>query len=232
MSSPATLEGARRDPVIRALAIGLCAVTIVVFAAFVVVFAIHRVTPIDEAKQFVDIGAEANLPSWWNTSLLVIVSVLAAVAAIRPYEAGETATATAWGVVATATAYLGLDEAASLHERLAGPVENTGLDLPTYAWLVPGVLLAAAGCSVLALAARRLPRTVARGLGIALATYGLGAIGFEALTGLVASEPGDDSLNPAFTIGITIEEGLEMTGCIIAAVVIAAEIRGGRVHDP
>lgn len=216
---------ARSDPVIRAVAVGLTAVTVVVFVAFIAVFAVHRLTPVDGAKRFVDIGAEANLPSWWNTSLLVIVSVLAVVASLRPFEAGERPAARAWWIVAAATAYLGLDEAAGLHERLAGPVESSDLDLPTYAWLVPGVLLAAVGCAVLVVAARQLPPRVARGLGFALATYAIGAVGFEAVTGLVTSEPGDDSLNPAFTIGIIIEEGLEMAACVMAACSIAAEIR-------
>ena len=47
-------------------------------------------------------------------------------------------------MVAAAAAYLSVDEAAALHERLANVVPS-GIDVTTYAWSLPGSLLAVAG---------------------------------------------------------------------------------------
>jgi hypothetical protein len=112
---------------------------------------------------------------------------------------------------------LSIDEATALHERLAEPVSAAGIDVPTYAWVVPGAALAIAGSAVLLFAGRQLPSPTAGRLGIALAAYGTAAVGIEAINGWIRDSRGD---SPLFTIGTTIEEAVEMVACAYAVAVI------------
>lgn len=48
----------------RAVCIVLATITGVVLFVFVTAFGVHRLTPIPVWKEFVDIGAEGNLPTW------------------------------------------------------------------------------------------------------------------------------------------------------------------------
>lgn len=209
----------------KSLSVALLGVTAAVMSAFVIVFGLNRTTSMDLAdlKTFVDIGGEANLPTWWNASLLFTMFLVAVVAAFVPALTRETsprdaATRGAWLVVAAAGAYLSLDETAGLHERLATPVRSSGLHLPTYAWLVPGAVIAAVGCLILVRAARLLPAPVVRRLGVALACYLAGAIGMEAVNGLFSDRLLDWEL--VFAAGTTLEESLEMIACILAITAI------------
>jgi hypothetical protein len=202
-----------RNVVSRRAAGLLLGTTAAIMAAFLAVFALHYLIPLDELKKFVDIGAESNLPAWWNAALLFLVAVLAVAAALRKGRCGAGA---AWWVIAAAAAYLSLDETAGLHERLARPAVAAGLQSPTYPWLALGVFVAGAGALVLFLAGRMLPWTAYRPLGAALVLYALGAVGTEAFNGWIRGvAPG-----VLFSGGLVLEEGLEMLGPIIAAVAI------------
>lgn len=191
----------------------LALVTGGVVAVFVVVFALHRLVAVPELKEFVDIGGEANLPTWWNASLLLAAALSAGLAAAVD---AHRARRRAWSVVGLAATYLSLDEVASLHERLSGPVRAAGFDVPTYAWLVPGVVLALVGSVVLVLVTRPLPAPTRRLLALSLALYGGGAVVLEAVNGLLR----DQGLRLLFSVGTTLEETLEMIACI--GVVVAA----------
>lgn len=209
----------------RRLGLALNLTTALVMTAFATVYALNRFTDLDlrKIKGAVDIGGENNIPTWWNGLLLLAVAVAAATAAFartaasggRPPRRAET---WSWLVIAGAAAYLTLDELAQLHERLNEPVRSTGIDLPTYAWLLPGVVIAATGALVLIRAARTLPPRVARRLGIALACYLAGAIGMEAINGLFSGRWLD--LELVFAAGTTLEETLEMAACILALTAI------------
>lgn len=149
---------APKDIAVRTgLALGL--VTVAILAAFVGIAALNYVVRVPGLKQFVDIGGEANLPTWWNASLPFLVSV-GAVAA-RAAES-DRRRRRAWSLVALAGVLLSLDETASLHERLAAPVRSAGIDVATYAWLVPGVLVALTGSVVLIMVGRALARPTRR----------------------------------------------------------------------
>lgn len=221
----------------RALGLVLILTTALVIAAFVVVFALNRVGGADLAgvKTVVDIGGENNVPTWWNGALLFGVAAAAAIVAFAATPTrGERSTALteqrAWLVIAAAAGYLTLDELAQLHERLNEPVRAAGLDLPTYAWLLPGVVIAAAGALVLARAARLLPPFTARRLGLALAVYLAGAIGMEAVNGLFSGRWLD--LELIFAVGTTLEESLEMLACILALTAIVDHLAAPRPAAP
>ena len=129
----------------------LLGVTAAVMLLFLGVFSLHYVTPLDEAKAFVNIGGEANLPTWWNASLLFLVTTLAATAA---FTAAGRSIRVSWSVIAAAAAFLSLDEAVALHERLARPLADARIWAMTYPWLVLGVVVALVGSVVLILAGR------------------------------------------------------------------------------
>jgi hypothetical protein len=200
----------------RSLAVVLSGVTIVLLAAFVAVYAIHRVQPIPDAKPIVDIGGEHNLPSYWNAFLLLLVSVGALVASRHDTRTNPTAR-WAWLVVATAGLYLTLDEAFELHERLADPVTSRGIDIGTYAWVLAGAILAFAGAAILVTTGRHLPASARNRLALALGIYGASAIGMEAVNGW-SREHDHDTL---YTLGTLIEETGEMGACILAVATIA-----------
>ncbi|MGF9661626.1 hypothetical protein AAIH25_07140 [Arthrobacter crystallopoietes] len=208
-----------RRPAARLVARFLLAVTAAVMTAFVAVFALHYAVPLEEAKAFVDIGAESNLPTWWNASLLFLTAVLAAAAAVA---ADPGRPRLAFGVVAAAAAYLSVDETAGLHERLARPMLAAGVETPTYPWLILGTAMGLLGAAVLCLAGRALPREIAPRLALALACYAGGALGVEAINGSLR-EGGPGIL---FSAGLMLEEGLEMTACIIAVAAMADHLSG------
>lgn len=212
----------------RAVGRLLTRITALVLAAFLLVFTLNKFGPeLSGLKQVVDIGGENNLPTWWNGLLLLAVAVAAFRASAQRGPGGRPLPLPqrrAWLVIAAAAGYLCLDEIVQLHERLNGPVRATGLDLPTYAWLVPGVVIALTGCVVLARAARRLPVFTRRRLGVALACYFLGAIVMEGVNGLFSGRWLDIEL--VFAAGTTVEEALEMSACILALTAIVDHLAG------
>lgn len=190
---------------------GLWAVTASVMLLFMIVFAAGRVTPLPTVKALVDIGGEANVPTWWNACLLLTAGIAAIVAR---WDEKRPEVRRAWSLVAAAAVYFSIDEATGLHELLGRPLGALDVDIATYNWVLPGLVLALAGTAVLVHVGRRLPAAVRRRLATALGCYLAGAIGVEAFNGWVG--PG----GPVFTIGMIVEESLEMGACILAIVAI------------
>jgi hypothetical protein len=183
--------------------------TVVLFAAFVFVFWFHEhVGSITRPRAFLNVNGEANLPTWWNASLLLAVAFCASVAR---FQERDPARRRAWLLVAVAGLVLSMDEITSLHERLNGLVLSTGLTPRTFPWLIPGVFIAAAGFILLVRVGRALPSPARRPLLLALMAYAAGAIGVEAVNGLLR-----EVRWLYYVMGTTVEEALEMAACILA----------------
>ncbi|MFF1377496.1 hypothetical protein [Streptomyces sp. NPDC058308] len=170
-------------------------------------------------RRLVNVDVEANLATWWNSTLLLAVTGMALTAALLSGR-GTRPGRLSWLGLAAATALLSIDETVSLHERL-GEVGRTwkkwaGGALPTHAWVLPGALLAAVGTVCAVLWARRLPRDLRTGLLGALAVYLGGALLAEAFNGW-ALENGHSTV---LMLGTLVEEGLEMGGCLVALAVL------------
>ncbi|MER5305993.1 hypothetical protein ABT039_41920 [Streptomyces lasiicapitis] len=166
-------------------------------------------------RRFVNVDLEANLATWWNSTLLLAVAGVALTAALLSGPDARPGRLS-WLGLAAATALLSIDETASLHERL-GEVgkswkEWAGGSLPTHAWVLPGALLAVAGTVCAVLWARKLPRDLRNGILAALGVYLGGALVTEAFNGW-ALEHGHRTV---LMLGTLVEEGLEMSGCLVA----------------
>lgn len=170
---------------------------------------------IPDIRRLVSVDVEANLPTWWNSTLLLAVAGLALTAALLSSGAARPGRLSWLGLTA-ATALLSADETVSLHERL-GEVGRSwkrwaGGSLPTHAWILPGAVLAAVGTVCAVLWARGLPRALRRGLLGALAVYLGGALITEAFNGWAH----EHSYSTVLMLGTIVEEGLEMGGCLVA----------------
>ncbi len=213
---PAAATTVARRP--KQVVVALLTVTISLVLVFGTVLVIHdSITPIPRIRALVNINGEANVPAWWNGALLMTIGFGALVA--RAFET-DRAARLAWLTVAAAGFALSLDEIAGLHERLGAPVRAIGIEVPTFAWLVPGVIIAAALFIVLVTLGRGLPERARRWLFLALVCYLVGAIGVEAINGTLR---GADRLL-YYWIGTTAEETIEMLSCVVAIGAIAREI--------
>jgi hypothetical protein len=197
------------------LVVALLTGTAVVVLASSVVLVLHEyVYSMSRPKSLFNINGEANLPTWWNSALLLLIGIGALVA--RAFET-ERRPRLAWLIVAVSGFALSLDEIASLHERLGKPVRDLGIAIPTFGWLIPGVVIATGLFVLLVSTGRALPQPVRRGLLIALICYLGGAIGIEAINGTLRAP----ELLTYYWIGTTVEETVEMVSCIVAIGVIA-----------
>ncbi|EPH42621.1 hypothetical protein ABT390_23160 [Streptomyces aurantiacus] len=184
---------------------------------------------IPTVRRFVNVDLEANLATWWNSTLLLAVAGMALTAALLSGR-GARPGRRSWLGLAAATALLSIDETASLHERL-GEVgkswkEWAGGSLPTHAWVLPGAVLAAAGTVCAVLWARKLSRDLRYGLLGALGVYLGGALLTEAFNGWAHAH----SHSTVLMLGTLVEEGLEMSGCLVALAVLGRYVV--LEHDP
>jgi hypothetical protein len=165
--------------------------------------------------EMINVGVEGNVATWWNTTLLLGVAGIA-LAAYTLSSAGSRVSRLAWLMIALVAGYLSLDEAAGLHERMGPPIgewaTQRGIALPTYAWLIPGTVVAVLGIVVMLRWSRRLPTDLRNGLVGAVAIYFTGAVVVEAVNGWTRRRR-HDLLN---MLGTTVEEGLEMAACLVA----------------
>lgn len=167
-----------------------------------------------------NVNAEGNLATWWNSTLLLSVAGVALVAAALTGR-GPGPSRLSWLGLSAMAALLSIDESIEVHERL-GEVgsewtDSLGTSVPTYAWVLPGAVVAVAGTVCAVLWARSLPRDLRYGLLGSLATYLTGALLVESFNGW-ALHQGHKAVN---ALGTRVEEGLEMGACLLALAVLA-----------
>ncbi len=224
-------QGDRPYPLVRRMVLLLSLPTVLLVAGHVAVGGYHRfASPSPDAVRLVDLGGAASVPAFWNAVLLLFDAGVALVLAVLSGR-GRALSARSWSVVALAFTWLAVDERFELHERMKGlglaVGDAVGVEVPTYAWVVPGSVLALAGLAVFAWWCRALPVDVRRWFVAAAGVYVGGALVLEAVNGYLAHRWGPNLLHLPDT---TVEECLEMTGCILAA---AAMLRLVRVeHAP
>lgn len=203
----------------------LAAITALIVVGDLAVKGYHRyVQPVPgDVVIVLNVGSEANVAAWWNTTLLLAVACMGVVAMVLAGP-GARPSRGSWLALIVAATCLSLDEAARIHERLGVPVQNWandhGVRMPTFAWVLPGTLIAVVGVVCAVLWVRSLPRDLRIGLLGALAMYLTGALVVEAINGWTKRQ----GASAAYVLGTSFEETLEMGACLVALIVLSRAV--------
>lgn len=169
-----------------------------------------------------DLDAEANIPTWFESALMLVAAALSAVLA----SAGVARTS--WCLVAAALAVMSCDEVAGIHEMVGHFVSaRLGWSEPlVYGWLVPGAVAAVALALLARRAATALDATTRRRMILAGALFFGGALGVEVVEARV-----DLRLygTAAFGAIAWAEESLELAGLLVFTHALMARLRD---HPP
>lgn len=190
----------------RIFAVHLLAITLI----FVIHSAVTLVIPefasesLSKAGKVFDMTEENSVPNFFSALVLIFTASIAAVIAMFHRRNGS-GLWLSWCLASLAIAFMGFDEGAMLHDRLAYVVqENAGTTGIFYiGWTLPYLLLvlvaAPAGWPLL----RALPRRTSARLIQAAALFLIGALGLEMLESalLQRSLPAGMSLRDAMTYG-------------------------------
>ncbi|TDE88010.1 hypothetical protein EXU48_24340 [Occultella glacieicola] len=221
-AEPTPPEDGARDLDLRVLIAALMGGTLALVAINLVLKALS--TPERPAPYvgLFDVNLETNLPTMWNASLLLGVGTACLlVAGLNPRHGRL-----GWIVAAVLALALATDEVLKLHERLravgAWLVENTPASLPTYSWVLPGLVIALGGIALVWWWTARKPHRTAWLLRIAVLMYGLGAVVVEAFSGWIEGAYG---VGAAYAAVTALEEGLEMSACVVAIVAALRMLR-------
>lgn len=156
---------------------------------------------------------EANLWAW--ASGLLLAGIGLCLAAVGFAARNETERGAPYFILAAIAVELSADEIAQLHEKLARFDLGTRI---TFAWLTVGVPLAIVAGLLVLWVARKIDRELRRRLIVAGIIYLLGAVGFEAIGGIVVGGQLDDLSRASlpYHLLVGIEEGLEVAGALLA----------------
>ena len=170
--------------------------------------------PFVEFVRLFDPDAEANVPTWFSSLLLLLAAALLAAMARAKHVRRDPFTPL-WIALAMVFAGLSVDEFASVHELLDRVLrgERSTHGIFYFAWVIPAIV----GLLVLGLFYRRLllslPGHTRRLFVLAAAIYVGGALGVAMLGGFVADAYGEENLTYALIAAA--EEALEMAGVVV-----------------
>lgn len=210
--------------------LGACIIVLALASTLVLALAIHTgKDTIYGLVGFLWLDAEANLPTWYASVLLLFSAALLAV--IAQAESTDGTRRRHWLGLSVLFLYLSADEASTIHEKFIRPLKEVfGMEAWAYfVWTIPfGALL-----TVLAVAYARWffslpPRMRALTLAAA-ALYVGGAMGLEIAGALIT---GGNRASVEYLAISTMEETLEMCGVVlwIYALIDYGAARGIRVE--
>ena len=161
-----------------------------------------------------DLDQENNVPTWFSTICLFLCALALSVIALLEWRR-RMPLSRYWFALSGIFAILSLDEAASFHEMLTGPVRrllHTG-GVFYFAWVIPGGLFAIGFALLLSDFLRRLPSETRRNFLVAGAVYVSGCLGME----MAGANRISVHQRPDFTYSmmVVVEESLEMFGTIL-----------------
>ncbi|GIG27483.1 hypothetical protein Cma02nite_00830 [Cellulomonas marina] len=165
--------------------------------------------------RLLDPDREGNLWSWYSVTLLLALAVALGVGALQRTGRRRRAYLVLTGVAV----FLSADEGAQLHETLS-LVGNfvLGSGGPTFAWVLPGALLAAAVAVGLVVVARDVEPRLRLRLVLAGLVFLTGALGVESVGGSFAEGlvMGQDVPPSPYYVLVALEETLELLGASLA----------------
>ncbi len=172
-----------------------------------------------------NVAAEANIPTWYASSLLLICAVLLGAIALKKTEAGDRF-ARHWSALCLAVLFLSADESSSFHETVGAAMDRFAAPpgLMQLSWVLPAAVLAVLfGLAFIRFAAS-LPGAARRGLLSGAFVFASGALGLEAAGGIWRSAHGETPV--LYTLAVNTEEFLEMAGVVILIRTLAAYAAG------
>jgi hypothetical protein len=161
-----------------------------------------------------DLDAEANVPTWFSTSILLLASfLLSVIACMKRKEADRYFPH--WAMLSLVFLFLSVDEAGQIHEFISDVLHKT---VPTrgllfYSWVIPyGILSLFFALSYLRFLFS-LPAKIRNRFIMAGILYVGGALGMDFIEGRYAEFFGDQNMTMALLA--TVEESCEMMGVIL-----------------
>src|SRR5918999_115993 len=182
--------------IVRTIFIAVLLITLAGLAARFALYMWGDVEFLQPLRLF-NVGDERNIPTWFESILFLLCSILLAVVAVAKRQRNDRYSLH-WGVLSIILLLLSLDEVASIHEAIGQQSERllnsiTGFT-PTGAiqffWVVPGAIFVLIVLLAYLRFLAHLPRTTRRFFLFAGALFVLGALGIEMLTAQVVSSSG------------------------------------------
>lgn len=175
---------------------------------------------IEQLVHYFSMDEEVNVPTWFTVVLLASTGL---VTGDLLHAEPDRARHWAWGLIAFVLLYLSIDEMTTFHEHLGTSLEEhfrAVADLPFNGWIAFYGPLALVVAAVVVPLLWRLPRQFLRPMALAGVLYVLGAVGFEAIAGLLEDQ-GFDRATFVGQLAVLGEESLEMIAVLVflAAVV-------------
>jgi hypothetical protein len=178
----------------------------------------------DGVAGFLYVDWEQSVPTLYSTLMLLAGALLCAGTA-DGRRRSDGSDVRHWWALALIFGVLALDEFASLHERLGGPIRSL-LNIESgplfYGWVVPAMVAVGVFAVVFLRFLGRLPRATRRGLWTAGALFVGGAIGVEMLG--ASYDASHQGLDMTFVLIVTVEETLEMIGVAVFVATLLAYI--------
>ena len=177
-----------------------------------------------ELVRLVDVSEEANITSWFSSSLLLFSAIiLLLIARLKLVE--KDTYARHWAFLSFIFFFLSLDETASLHELTIRPLRSlfstTGIFY--YAWVIVAIPIVLSIGFLYLRFVFSLPGNTRNNFILAGFLFIVGAVGFEMVEGLYRhSEIAGMYLSSIF---VTIEELLENLGVVVFIVALLAYIK-------
>jgi hypothetical protein len=208
-------------PTRAAMCVVLCAVGVVILITGIAVMAFVTFTPgfnnpessLRGIADMLYADNEANVWAWYASVLLATLAAAFVLHAFVERNAGGQFAP--YLVLSGLAAYMSVDEAALLHEKLSNLV--TGF--PTWGWLAIGIPLAVVvGAGALWLT-RTMEQFFRRRLIVAGALFLLGAVFVEGVAGVTVVQAGSydaGTQTVAYMVLLAIEEFLELAGVLFA----------------
>jgi len=173
---------------------------------------------LDEARsslvRLFSLDQEANIPTWYASAALILASALAFLLS----RAGPQPDGRRWALIGLLLLLMSIDESAVMHEMMIKPLRRL-FDTPEllhYPWIVPAGFVAVGFALHLLPFVWRQPPPVRWRIMLGGALFLIGALGVEAISGLIEEVRGRERL---YYMTVVVEESLEKLGvlCMISA---------------
>lgn len=195
----------------------LCLTLASIIATFSNYISVHNYLFVEIRKSFVRLfylDWEANIPTWYASSMLLLCSIILAIIALAKRTAGE-GYVLHWSILSIIFLCLSLDESAIIHEMgttLVQCVHSTSGFL-LYAWIIPGATFIFIFVLVYMRFLFHLPTKTRCLFLVAGIIYVTGAIVMESISGQYADLYGEGNIK--YQMIITVEEFFEMLGVVV-----------------